>query len=83
MAFVQVPTCRSWRDGLPAPTTPRHRSADPVLLRHVRQRPVVDRDGIVVDYPTLAHRIPAQTQIDADDRTSGPGSTRPGHQRTR
>lgn len=38
----------------------------------------VDRDGLVIDYPTMAHRVPAITDVTAEQRAGGPGSPRPG-----
>jgi uncharacterized protein len=38
---------------------------------------LVDSDGMVLDYPTMAHRIRPETAISGSERTGGPGSLRP------
>lgn len=37
----------------------------------------VDRDGLVIDYPTMAHRVPAATPVTTGQRVGGPGTARP------
>ena len=80
MAFVQVPTLH---------VIASHQSYTHLGLTestaHVRYASgtfasdlVVDRAGLVIDYPTMAHRVPAGTTVTADQRAGGPGSPRPG-----
>jgi len=38
---------------------------------------VVDDNGFVLDYPTMAHRIPIETSVTRRERAGGPGSPRP------
>ncbi len=38
---------------------------------------VVDDNGFVLDYPTMAHRIPIETSVTTRERAGGPGSPRP------
>jgi uncharacterized protein len=79
MAFVQVPTLQvvatrqEYRHLQLLETAAQIRYSSGTFTSDL----LVDRDGIVIDYPTMAHRIRNQTRIGADDRTNGPGSTRP------
>jgi uncharacterized protein len=79
MAFVQVPTLQV----VAMPQEYRHlRLTDTgAQIRYSSGTFVSDllvgRDGIVFDYPTMAHRILARTKTGADERTGGPGSTGP------
>ena len=82
MAFVQVPTLRVVASQQSythlalgsAEGTARVRYASGAFVSDL----TVDRDGLVVDYPTMAHRISAATTVTADQRIGGPGSPRPG-----
>ncbi|HZP51050.1 putative glycolipid-binding domain-containing protein [Actinocrinis sp.] len=80
MAFVQVPTLRvvasqqSYTHLDLAEEAARVRYASGSFVSDL----TVDRDGLVVDYPTMAHRISAATTVTADQRSGGPGSPRPG-----
>ena len=47
--------------------------ADTYTLRHEQSA-----NGLVVDYPTMARRIPATSAVTAEQRVGGPGSPRPG-----
>jgi len=80
MAFVQVPDLRVVASrqaythlGLEAGAA-RVRYASGSFASEL----TVDADGLVIDYPTMAHRIPAQTTVTARQRSSGPGTPRPG-----
>jgi hypothetical protein len=79
MAFVQVPTLQvvatpqEYRHLQLLDTGAQIRYSSGTFASDL----LVDRDGIVIDYPTMAHRIQAKTPIGARDHTRGPGSTRP------
>ena len=79
MAFVQVPTLRvvasqqSYTHLGLAEDAARVRYASGTFASDL----TVDRDGLVIDYPTMAHRVPAVTTVTAGERTGGPGSPRP------
>ena len=80
MAFVQVPTLRvvtsqqSYTHLSLAEDSARVRYASGSFVSDL----TVDRDGLVIEYPTMASRIPAATQVTAGQRIGGPGSPRPG-----
>jgi len=80
MAFVQVPNLRvvtsqqSYTHLSLAEDTARVRYASGSFVSDL----TVDRDGLVVEYPTMASRIPAVTPVTAEQRIGGPGSPRPG-----
>ncbi|HZU54846.1 MAG TPA: putative glycolipid-binding domain-containing protein [Actinocrinis sp.] len=79
MAFVQVPTLRvvasqqSYTHLGLTQDAARVRYASGTFVSDL----TVDRDGLVIDYPTMAHRIPAGTTVTAEQRIGGPGSPRP------
>jgi hypothetical protein len=79
MAFVAVPTLRV----VAVPQVYEHLSLfdDRAQVRYssgaFTSDLLVDDDGVVIDYPTMAHRLPAQTAIGAGERAGGPGSPRP------
>jgi hypothetical protein len=83
MAFVQVPTLRvvasqqSYMHLDSTEGTARVRYASGTFVSDL----TVDRDGLVIDYPTMAHRVSAATAVTADERVGGPGSPRPGADR--
>jgi hypothetical protein len=80
MAFVQVPTLRvvasqqSYTHLDVASDAARVRYASGTFVSDL----TVDLEGLVVDYPTLARRIPATSVVTAEQRVGGPGSPRPG-----
>lgn len=80
MAFVQVPTLRvvasqqSYTHLDVADDAARVRYASGTFVSDL----TVDQDGLVVDYPTMARRIPATSAVTAEQRVGGPGSPRPG-----
>jgi hypothetical protein len=80
MAFVQVPTLRvvasqqSYTHLDVASDAARVRYASGTFVSDL----TVDLEGLVVDYPTLARRIPATSAVTAEQRVGGPGSPRPG-----
>jgi hypothetical protein len=80
MAFVQVPTLRvvasqqSYTHLDSTENTARVRYASGTFVSDL----TVDRNGLVIDYPTMAHRVSATTTATVDQRASGPGSPRPG-----
>ena len=80
MAFVQVPTLsvvtsqQSYTHLSLNEDAARVRYASGTFVSDL----TVDRDGLVLDYPTMASRIPATTPVTADERVGGPGSPRPG-----
>lgn len=84
MAFVQVPTLRivtsqqSYTHLSLAEDTARVRYASGSFVSDL----TVDRDGLVIEYPTMASRIPAVTPVTAEQRIGGPGSPRPGADRS-
>ena len=65
MAFVQVPTLQvvatpqEYRHLQLVDTGAQIRYSSGTFVSDL----LVDRDGVVVDYPTMAHRIPADTQV--------------------
>ena len=80
MAFVQVPTLRVVASeqtythlGLADDGVARVRYTSGTFVSDL----IVDPDALVIDYPTMAHRIPAATAETAALRASGPGSPRP------
>ena len=76
MAFVQVPTLRvvtsqqSYTHLSLAEDTARVRYASGSFVSDL----TVDRDGLVIEYPTMASRIPAVTPVTAEQRIGGPGA---------
>ncbi|HEU5425520.1 MAG TPA: putative glycolipid-binding domain-containing protein [Actinocrinis sp.] len=80
MAFVQVPTLsvvasqQSYTHLSLNEDAARVRYASGTFVSDL----TVDRDGLVIDYPTMASRIPAVTPVTAGERVGGPGSPRPG-----
>lgn len=80
MAFVQVPTLRVVASqqtythlGLDDDDTARVRYASGTFVSDL----TVDRDGLVIDYPTMAHRVPVTTAVTGAERVGGPGTPRP------
>jgi hypothetical protein len=90
MAFVQVPTLRVVASHqsythLGSDSASDSNSDSPEHTARVRYASgtfssdlTVDRHGLVIDYPTLAHRVSATTSVTGDERVGGPGSPRPG-----
>lgn len=80
MAFVEVPSLRV----VPSTQNYTHLGTtdDGAEVRYAAgsftSDLVVDRDGLVVVYPTMARRIPPTTSVTDGERTHGPGSARPG-----
>jgi hypothetical protein len=79
-AFVQVPTL-SVVAAKQTYTYLSH-SDEAARIRYASgsfvQELIVDGNGVVVDYPTMARRVRAHDVITDSERTSGPGSLRPG-----
>lgn len=80
MAFVEVPTLRV----VASRQTYTHlgRSAETASVRYASGSFVsdltVDRDGLVIGYPTMAYRVPADPVVTEGERVDGPGTPRPG-----
>jgi hypothetical protein len=79
MAFVEVPTLRV----VASQQTYTHLGVmeDAARVRYASGTFVsdltVDRDGLVIDYPTMAHRVAVATAVTLDERVGGPGTPRP------
>lgn len=79
MAFVQVPTLQvvtsqqSYTHLGLTEVTARVRYASGTFVSDL----TVDRQALVIDYPTMAHRVPSATTVTADERVGGPGTPRP------
>lgn len=79
MAFVEVPTLhvvasrQSYTHLGLTKDAARVRYASGTFVSDL----TVDRDGLVIDYPTMAHRVPVATAVTADERVGGPGTPRP------
>lgn len=80
MAFVEVPTLRV--TPMAQHYTHLRTTAEGAEVRYASgtftSDLLVDGDGLVVVYPTMARRVPAATSVTSDERTGGPGSARPG-----
>lgn len=80
MAFVEVPTLRvvasqqAYMHLGVAGDAARVRYASGAFVSDL----TVDRDGFVIDYPTMAHRVAVATAVTGDERVGGPGTPRPG-----
>lgn len=83
MAFVQIPTLQV----VPSRQSYTHlglvdEAGGAARVRYASGTFVsdltVDRDGLVIDYPTMAHRVLPGTTVTAAQRSGGPGSPRPG-----
>lgn len=80
MAFVEVPSLRV----VPVAQAYRHLGLEPNGAR-VRYSSgsftsdlLIDTDGLVVNYPTMAHRVDPAASVTSQERSSGAGSVRPG-----
>ena len=79
MAFVEVPTLRV----VAAQQSYTHLNLvdGGARVRHASGSftadLLVDGDGLVIDYPSMATRIVAQTTVTAAERSGGPGTMRP------
>ncbi|MGF6883001.1 hypothetical protein ABIA39_001942 [Nocardia sp. GAS34] len=80
MAFVEVPSLRvvpsaqAYTHLGPEPGGTRVRYASGTFTSEL----LFDGDGLVIDYPTMAHRIDPVESVTAQERSSGAGSVRPG-----
>ena len=80
MAFVEVPSLRV----LPSAQAYTHLGPEPggARVRYAsgtfRSDLLFDTDGLVIHYPTMAHRIDPVESVTAQERSSGAGSARPG-----
>lgn len=80
MAFVEVPSLRvvpsaqSYTHVGPESGGTRVRYASGTFSSDL----LFDGDGLVIDYPTMAHRVDPVESVTAQERSSGAGSVRPG-----
>ncbi|WP_042404099.1 putative glycolipid-binding domain-containing protein [Streptacidiphilus carbonis] len=81
MAFVEVPTLRV----IAVPQTYQLLEVIPGGGARVRYASgtfssdlLVDQDGLVVDYPTMARRVTVESSLSGPERADGPGTARPG-----
>lgn len=79
MAFVEIPSLRV----IPSAQTYTHLAPESEGVR-VRYESgsftsdlLIDGDGLVITYPTMAHRVAPIPSVTSQERSSGPGSPRP------